>query len=227
MRESWTTDFSGKVRSIVSSAQRYHDDFVKAKRFTGPSLYFHRRAVATAGDPRVERHLEYVYAAVASWGMHRMGPGGAKMLDFAEFRRSALDLKPLLQKARGYVLGTAAYDEWRIVEEIFMGMRIMKSGSDLVGNSKAMAHMLPNLIPPIDRSYTLRFLRETTVVPQSKEAQWQLMKSMVEGFFARVARDRSFAARAEDWLRRKDRCLWDTSVPKIIDNLLVGAVVGR
>jgi hypothetical protein len=28
-----------------------------------------------------ERFAEYLYAVLASWGMHRMGPGGSRMVD--------------------------------------------------------------------------------------------------------------------------------------------------
>jgi len=153
--DSRIEDFSCQVRKVVQNARRYHSDFIKARRFTGPSLYFHRRAVATAGGRHMEKHLEYVYAAVTSWGMHRMGPKGAKMVDFDEFRQSAIHLKPVLDAARELTLSHVEEMDWPLVERIFRGINVMKSGPVLVGNSKVMAHMLPHLAPPIDRAYTL------------------------------------------------------------------------
>jgi len=35
-----------------------------------------------------ERFIEYIYATLASWGMHRMGPGSSKMEDYDKFKFS-------------------------------------------------------------------------------------------------------------------------------------------
>jgi hypothetical protein len=75
-----------EVADILANAQSYHDIYYKAQTFHGPSLYFHRRALESWDYPDLSRHLEYIYATLASWGMHRMGRGGAKMLDFETFR---------------------------------------------------------------------------------------------------------------------------------------------
>lgn len=46
--------------------------------FLGPSLYFSQEALkACQTDFLGERHIEMVYATLASWGMHRTGTGGA------------------------------------------------------------------------------------------------------------------------------------------------------
>ena len=45
--------------------------------FVGPSLYFHQKALECYEKEFLsDRHLEYVYATLVAWGMHRMGPGG-------------------------------------------------------------------------------------------------------------------------------------------------------
>jgi hypothetical protein len=77
-------EYHGNIKQILSNAENYHDAYYKAEIFRGHSLYFHERALATRNNPASLTHLEYVYATLASWGMHRMGRGGSKMrsLDF-------------------------------------------------------------------------------------------------------------------------------------------------
>ena len=42
--------------------------------FGGPSVYFHQQSIrAQASAFLGDRHIEMIYATLASWGMHRMG----------------------------------------------------------------------------------------------------------------------------------------------------------
>jgi hypothetical protein len=57
--------------------------------FPGPGLYFHERAIerrrthdSVQGLLRDRCFLEYVYAVLPAWGMHRMGPQAAKVAAF-------------------------------------------------------------------------------------------------------------------------------------------------
>ena len=147
-----------KVRDLLDNAGKYHAAYYRSETFSGPSLYFHQRALSTRRSPASVPHLENVYATLAAWGMHRMGTRGSKMRPFDTFRAS---IEPLRDKiTRAQTLAPQAMDEvaWDSLKEIFQGIRIMASGTSLVGNSKVMHHMLPNIVPPIDREYTLRYL---------------------------------------------------------------------
>jgi hypothetical protein len=72
--------YQEEVRDILANVERYHRAYYEAETFRGPSLYFHHRALETRQSPGDLAYLEYVYAALASWGMHRMGKGGSKIL---------------------------------------------------------------------------------------------------------------------------------------------------
>jgi hypothetical protein len=73
----------------------------------------------------------------------------------------------------------------------------------------------------IDREYTLRYLCGNTTIANDIEREWQTMKEMISGFFIPVAQDPAFAAKAEMWLAAGNP--WDTSVMKVIDNMLIGS----
>jgi hypothetical protein len=113
--------------------------------------------------------------------------------------------------------------KWAVLKEIFCGVQVMASGTSLVGNSKVMHHMLPNVIPPIDREYTLRFLHGNTTIRNDLETEWLIMKEIISRFFIPVASDTTFYSKAEQWMKRNEVYPWDTSVLKVVDNLVIGS----
>ncbi|MDQ3666537.1 MAG: hypothetical protein M3410_08150 [Acidobacteriota bacterium] len=70
--------YQERVADILTNAERYHSAYYQAETFRGPSLYFHQRALETRESADFSLHIEYVYATLASWGMHRMGKRGSE-----------------------------------------------------------------------------------------------------------------------------------------------------
>lgn len=85
-----------------------------------------------------------------------------------------------------------------------------------------MAHLLPNLIPPVDRAYTLTFLFKHSRIKNGKESEWKTLVQILDGFFYPVVRSPLFQKQAQEWLAQSNRSNWDTSELKIVDNLLIG-----
>jgi hypothetical protein len=50
------------------------------------------------------------------------------------------------------------------------------------------------------------------------------MRIIIENFFIPVVSDVSFRQKAVRWLERQEVYPWDTSMMKIADNLIIGAV---
>jgi hypothetical protein len=214
---------SEKVRELLANAEWWHAAYHKAATFTGPSLYFHLRALETRDAPTGVRHLENSYAMLAAWGMHRMGKRGSKVQDFQLFRESVEKLGDEIVQAQRFDPQAIDDGRWFVLGKIFRGLKVMASGTALVGNSKVMHHMMPGIIPPIDREYTLRFLRGNTNIANDPDREWDLMRGMIEGFFIPVACDTAFRTKAQAWLADAATRLWDRSVMKVIDNLIVGS----
>jgi hypothetical protein len=204
-----------RVGELLANADAWHEAFARAETFGGPSLYLHRRALDTRHSPASLQHLEYVYATLASWGMHRMGAGGSKVRTFDAFRDSVGPLAEKILSAQDFEPGQMDEPAWATMKAIFSGLRIMASSTSLVGNSKVVHHMLPNIVPPIDREYTLRYLCGNTTIANDVERERQMMKQMISGFFIPVTVNPAFAAKAELWIAAGHP--WDTSVMKIID----------
>jgi len=220
--------FERQIADILKNADAYHRAYYDAERFGGPSLHFHRRALATRSPDVTEQHLEYVYATLTSWGMHRMGKGGSKMQNFDVFFESVVPLRERIAQAQEFTLSAMTDPDWDTIREVFCGIRIMATETRLVGNSKAMHHMMPNVVPPIDREYTLTYLLGNRNIKNDLTAEWALLRRVVSDFFAAVVADTAFAEMAAAWTGQQDRFPWDTSILKVIDNLIIGSQhVGR
>ncbi len=87
-----------------------------------------------------------------------------------------------------------------------------------------MAHLLPNLMPSIDRQYTLRYLQGHTRIRNGVEGEWLLTKEILSQFFHPISCNPSFSARALQWASDQETFPRDTSILKIIDNLIIGAI---
>lgn len=213
----------GKTTELVENAETYHKAFYVAEALRGPSLYFHQQSLATRNAPDFARHVEYVYATLVSWGMHRMGPGGSKMQPFDIFLNSAQALRERIAVCQGFAPQAMREDHWTTLREVFCGLKAMASGTSIVGNSKVMHHMMPNIVPPIDREYTFRFLRGNTNISNGIDREWAIMREMINGFFVPVVTNLAFRAKAEEWTADAGRFPWDTSLMKVVDNLIIGA----
>ena len=216
-----TPDFSSHRIALIEAREAAHREYYDSEIFSGPSLFFHLRALAASEERDVDKFTEYTYAVLASWGMHRMGRGGAKMREFDDFLRSIehqwsgiLELKD----ASPADLGDSG---WAKLEKIFRGLRCMATGTSLVGNSKVLAHALPNLVAPIDREYTLRFLFGRTDVKNGMDREWALFRAIHVGFYYPLLHAESIVTAIAKW---QGQFAWDTSQLKILDNLVIGSV---
>ena len=214
--------FDDQQNRLLAALAAAHDTYYRAEVFGGPSLHFHLRSLEAARAQDFERFVEYVYAVLASWGMHRMGFGGSKMREFGEFYSSLRLVWPIALQLHEKTPSSLGASDWSSLRAVFCGIRCMASGTSLVGNSKVMAHLLPKLIPPVDREYTLKFLFRHGRITNGIEVEWKKLVQILNGFFYPVAQSPLFQPKAEEWLMHNDRYKWDTSPLKIVDNLVIG-----
>jgi hypothetical protein len=98
----------------------------------------------------------------------------------------------------------------------------MRTATSLVGNSKVLAHALPNLVPPVDREYTLKFLYGRGEIKNDIEVEWTKLEEILRGFFHPVLASAAFQKAVRGWMQQRDSFAWDTSELKVIDNLVIG-----
>lgn len=209
--------FRKKVNEILNNLDGANAAFNAIDRFNGPSLYFHRRALEETDS---HKKMEMTYATLVAWGMHRMGQNGAKMLPFNEFSCSMQDLESSFNDASRLTTENVEL-QWSLIDEIFRSIRVTANESILVANSKVMAHYLPNVIAPIDRQYTLTFIRGNGNYQNDEEYQRILFERIHRELYFPIVRDQRYLDFYDD-LSIDVRNGWYTSKMKGVDNLIIG-----
>jgi hypothetical protein len=164
-----------RIQVVTEHFQQCVDAFEMARPFSGPSLYFYSKAVGIAAETALNRladnqpFVEAAYAALTAWGMHRMGPGNTKLPSYDRFRsvtaemlaRVPADLPRTIRRLSRVESHQVA--EALSVQLDFPGLT--QGQLPLVANSKLLHFALPHLVPPIDRTYTLKLFFGTTAPP--------------------------------------------------------------
>lgn len=217
-----------RVERLAADFDRYIREFDDANLFTGPSLHFHLKTIATlrkhalpSGALDDDRFFELLYATLASWGMHRMGRAGAKLVDLPEIVGSFVAQRPAIESLEKLRLSQLSEEEvprvtdtvWEVMESLSVGRQKVK----LIANSKALHHLLPELVPPIDRQYILKFFYNNTNINRAEDRYFNEMFP----HFHHVAR--TAESRLPYLLGRR----MHTSETKIIDNAIVGFVLAE
>jgi hypothetical protein len=216
-----------RIGDLVSTFDDCLARFESDAIFAGPTLYFHLRTLETlrahvspAQALDDQRWFDYLYATLASWGMHRMGPRGAKLRPMDDLRDSFQGQRPAIAEIQRLRLHELSSDEVKDVAHrlwsILSGLKVGIGQTILIANSKALHHLLPELMPPVDRQYTLMFFFNSTMLPP--DTQERTFKTMYPYFheIALACRDRIFAA------LDAGRSPWNTSTTKVIDNAVIG-----
>jgi hypothetical protein len=229
---------NNNAASLVRGLDDYYSKSLEAyKDFGGPSVYFHQEAIrAQKNDFLGPRHIEMIYATLASWGMHRMGDPDetkAKLVSFEKFKSSILNSKEKYEELKNRRIEVVKASEYRQIliglKPAYDGLRVSISDSTLVANAKTLAHILPDLIPPIDRQYTVRFFARdasefftksgsyfSPQVPAEREEQFNMFVELSEKIKLLLSQcNRSFIV---------DGTYFNTSLPKIMDNLIMSFV---
>jgi len=217
---------AGRVESLASTL----DDCLSegAKVFTGPSIHFHHRTVQRLAElgsvqsaVRDDQFVNYLYATVACWGMHRMGPKGAKMLEFGVFQKSlvrnaetiqALSTLSIQQLSEREIDGIVD-DLWKLLKGD-TGINVSATNFPLVAGSKVLHHLIPNLMPPIDRTYTASFF-------VWKNRMQNEPKEMFRDTFPRLVH---LAQKIELPAKKHLGSGFNTSLTKALDNAIVGFI---
>lgn len=197
-------------------------DRIKPFKKSG-QLGLHRRTIAirrqhssSAAALADAEFIESLYATLRAWGVgvrasvlvpvDRFGANLRVWADtFDELDAVRIDDPNLDQKAVADLL-------WQLVS----GMEIVENEAKLVALSKTIHHVLPDLLPPIDRAYTQEFFLWNALDFQNE--QERVFRSMFRGF-ATVASQVDPAQYIGSG--------WWTSRTKVMDNALVALVRNR
>jgi hypothetical protein len=204
--------------TLTDAHREFYDNSDGVQYFNGPTLYYHIESLNSRHCPVM--FAKNSYAMLACWGMHRMGSKGPKMKGFSTYMASITRIWPDIRNLQSYSLANEKLP-WDKLESCFLNLKVMVGGSFLVGHSKVLAHLLPEISPPIDRTYTLKHLGISLQSAKTEKKQWEIYQSALRKFFLPILQD--------DRYQKYLQCLshqshaWATSPLKCIDNLIIGA----
>ena len=236
---NWGVEEMKNREDLIHNLKDYYEKSLTVFRyFGGPCVYFHTQCIQEQKEHFLSyRHIELIYATLTAWGMHRMGDPRktrAKLVEFHDFKSSILQNGRLFESLRHHRLESMSLDEYaHILERLRLSYHMLKvsiSEASIVANSKTLAHILPDLIPPIDRQYTVRFFTQEYRDFFGKNGKYRQINLPGD-------RNKQFARFRELCYAMKtllDQCdlnmfelsedTFNTSYPKIIDNLIVAYV---
>ncbi len=212
-----------RVKELSNSFDHYLDVFQNSEPFIGPSVYFHNKTLEVLRNSssarqalQTERFYEYLYATLTAWGMHRMGPGNTKLRNLDEITNSLQTQADKIERLEGISIFEVkdAHSTARELWSILSCLQISIADFQIVANSKALHHLLPALVPPIDRTYTFCFFYTRTQLSISEEDAFREMYLQ----FCYIANTNKQQIKS---------CLgkgWNTSETKVIDNAIVGFI---
>jgi hypothetical protein len=217
-----------RIRELIANFSRCVAEFEASEAFTGPSLYFHvqaidrRRKHQTVSSLLADiRFLEYVYAVLPSWGMHRMGPQAAKVGDFTDIITALSEKATVLQQLRQFrITALSPRDACDVAEaawDVIAHIKVSTSQTQIVAGSKFLHHVLPDLVPPIDRQYTFTFFTGQKMVASDQAA-------FLDWFPKLAAIGMQCRGPIDDAITR--RGFMATGQAKIIDNAIMGFIQG-
>ena len=201
--------------------------------FSGPSVYFHQRAIEEAkGSGFLKlKHLQMIYAMLPAWGMHRMGENKVKVKTFVDFQHEIETIAENLKNLKNLRCITEVENIDDIIDLMFkIKINIPEAKSLLVSSSKTLHHMLPDIIPPIDRAYSVRFMIQDsenfdtkTVSLGSLKREKELAKEFMVGMKIFIE---NYGNKMKDYLDEQFNTdkEFNTSLPKIFDNLIVAFI---
>jgi len=201
-----------KIDELINDFDKYLEIFREKMQFSGPSIYFHdatigmRRSADLHTLIKDEKFIEYLYAVLTSWGMHSLR-GGPKLLEFDKFAEETKAMGQKVLSLDGKTLGEITKTEINLLYQTLVNNSIMQTNTRIVGNSKLLHHLLPDLIPPIDGANILRFFdlegSDIKVFPE--------LMNYFKSIYNKIA-----------WNKISYDGPMNSSRPKLIDNAIIG-----
>jgi hypothetical protein len=160
-----------------------------------------------------------LHDTLEKWNMNQRG---ARLKHLDTIKKSILTAKPLLKELYQHKINTIESFEnesgqkiIRFLGYVFKGLEIMESKRRIVGVSKAMHFLLPDLLLPIDSKYTMTCLFGYNKFADNAGKEFETFKDIVV-FSQHVVRTLKLTDGDVDGIQ------WNTSIPKLIDNAMIG-----
>lgn len=221
-----------KFERLISDKKIFEESLNKTKEYYrpfDPGNYLYNLLLEKRDkiDMFSDEYLELVYTTLIAWNMNGRG---AKLNDFELFKKSIRECRSNIENLKKYKLETLNDEDKK---EVLSKVNILFKDLDLVGDSwtgnkikskivtfsKTLHFLLPELIVPIDRKYTLNFFYGNFDVPtdtdklKNDEKQIELFDELYDKFCEIIS-----VYNLKEYKDNK----WNLNIPKIVDNAIIG-----
>lgn len=189
----------------------------------GNELNFYRKVIARHRESMnitlmlsEEEFIELIYATLKAWNMDQRN---AELTAPDDLKRSIRSFKNELEQLYKYKLINISKDEMTAVvyllQKIFCSLDVMASKRRIVGVSKTLHLLLPDLVMPMDSKFTMTYFYGYNKYSPCPVKEFEIFKRT---FLKTKAIATSLALTAE----AADGNNWNTTIPKLIDNATIG-----
>lgn len=208
-----------KINDFIKHSEIAMKKFIEWGYSEKEDLFLYRKIISVVGKRsenlvdllKDNKFIVLTYLTLISWNMD-------KRLAFIEFfdtyQKQILDIAEKLTELKGISLEEISKDELSHIKsklhKIYENLNLMISGGRIVSNSKLLHFMFPDLIMPIDNN-TLKFLKQNDSVES----------------FLKIFDFTWKVANKIDLSKFVDNEKWNTTIPKVIDNIILSLVRER
>ena len=186
-----------------------------------PMSCLYRRIISyKLKDKFSDEFLGLLYVALRAWNMDSKLE---KLKPFPIFVESIKKHQADFEKMRRYKIENfdevdpGEYEVGEIFEDLFYDLELVDSKTPIVMISKVLHLMLPDLIVPIDREFTIQFFygkknKCSSILKEPFHIFWEL-----ETIFSEFVKRNDVSHYIDN--------VWNLNIPKILDNAIIGKVL--
>lgn len=165
--------------------------------------------------------IDLIWATLDAWNMNSRS---AKLADIEDFKKNLIDnteATEAIESLKKYSIEDLSEKNDKSkgifvqLKTLFNMLKLTDTDTKLVTFSKTMHFLLPNLIVPIDRKYTLKFFELNINNAKDEEFDHFTNIESTFGLFASEVNLDDFVSKNSKWCKYKT---------KIIDNIIIGYV---
>lgn len=197
---------------ICNKKYRRDDDL----KFYRELIAQHRKIADLNTQVASDAFLQKVYATLGKWDMNKRG---ARLVDLSTMRDSIRFHREYLSKLYKYRLEKLSEEDiqelLKQLKVLFCGLKIMATKRRIVGVSKALHFLLPDLVMPVDSTNTMLAFYGYNRYDDSTEKEFKTYSDIFEKSYTIAKRLKLTESDVDGWR-------WSCSVPKLIDNAIFG-----
>lgn len=163
-----------------------------------------------------QRYLTSLYATLQAWGI---GKRGSVLVPFEKFCLRLRSQRSAFAALDGQAIDDPQLDVNRVVailQSLIKDLGIVQNNAPLVASAKAIHHILPELVAPIDRAYTRPFFGW-----YSSQFQYHQLQAAEEIF--RTYHQVAVTVGLGQYVNGE----WRTARSKLLDNAVVGYCIAH